>query len=37
MKTLSNKITLNLAGDAEVSVKGLIAPIEHTLSDFHVE
>ena len=37
MKTIENKITLNLDGDGEVSVKGFIAPIEHTLSNFHVE
>ncbi|MDE0683243.1 MAG: hypothetical protein OXI63_10045 [Candidatus Poribacteria bacterium] len=37
MKTLNNKITLSLDGDAEVSVKGFIAPIEHTLSHFHIE
>lgn len=37
MKTFDNKITLNLDGDGEVSVKGFIAPIEHTLSNFHVE
>ncbi len=37
MKTLGNKITLNLDDNAEVSVKGFIAPIEHTLSNFHVE
>ena len=37
MKTIENKITLNLDSDAEVSVKGCIAPIEHTLSNFHVE
>ena len=37
MKTFNNKITLNLDSDAEVSVKGFIAPIEHTLSNFHVE
>ena len=37
MKTLSNEITLNLAGDADVSVKAFIAPIKHTLSNFHVE
>ena len=37
MKTLPNKITLNLNGNAEVNVKGFIAPIEHTLSNFHVE
>ena len=37
MKTLSNKITLNLDGDTEVSVKGFIAPIEYTQYNFHVE
>ena len=37
MKTLSNKIALNLDSDAEVSVKAFIAPIEHTLSNFHIE
>ncbi len=37
MKTLKNKITLNLDGDAEVSVKGFIAPIEYTQYNFHVE
>ena len=37
MKTLRNKIALNLDSNAEVSVKGFIAPIEHTLSNFHVE
>lgn len=37
MKTLGNKITLNLDGNTEVSVKAFIAPIEHTLSNFHVE
>ena len=37
MKTLSNKITLNLDGDAEVYVKGFIAPIEYTQYNFHVE
>ena len=37
METLKNKITLNLNGDAEVSVKGFIAPIEHTISNFHVK
>ncbi|RKU24309.1 hypothetical protein C6503_01145 [Candidatus Poribacteria bacterium] len=35
MKTLNNKITLNLNSDAEVSVKGFIAPIEHTAGNFH--
>ena len=37
MKTLPNKIALDLDGDTEVSVKGFIAPIENTLSNFHVE
>jgi hypothetical protein len=33
----SNKISISLGGNAEVSVKGFITPIEHTISDFHVE
>ena len=37
MKTLSKKITLNLDGDAEVKVKGFIAPFEYTQYDYHVE
>ena len=37
MKTVSNKITLNLDGSAEVNVKAFIAPIEHTINNFHVE
>ena len=37
MKTLKKKITLNLDDDAEICVEGFIAPIEHTLSNFHVE
>ena len=37
MKTIENKITLNLDSNADVSVKASIAPIEHTLSNFHVE
>ncbi|MDE0326016.1 MAG: hypothetical protein OXN27_19030 [Candidatus Poribacteria bacterium] len=37
MSILSDKITLNLDSDAEVSVKGSIAPIEYTGSNFHVE
>ena len=37
MKTLPDKITLNLDGDAEVSVKGFIAPIEYSSYNFHVE
>lgn len=35
MQTLSNKIMLNLDGDAEVVVKGFIAPIEYTQYNFH--
>jgi hypothetical protein len=35
MKTLNNKITLNLNSDAAVSVKGCIAPIAYTSSNFH--
>lgn len=35
MKTLNNKITLNLDRDAEVAVKAFIAPIEHTAGNFH--
>lgn len=37
MKPLNNKITLNLDRNTEVNVKGFIAPIEHTLSNFHVK
>lgn len=37
MKTLGNQITLNLNDDAEVNVKGFIAPIEYTQYNFHVE
>ncbi|RKU29497.1 hypothetical protein C6497_06195 [Candidatus Poribacteria bacterium] len=37
MKTLGNKITLNLSDDAEVIVKGFIAPIEYTQYNFHVD
>ena len=32
-----NKITLNIDGDAKFSVKGFIAPIEYTQSNYHVE
>ena len=32
-----NKIALNIDDDAKVSIKGFIAPIEHTLSNHHVE
>ena len=34
MKTFNNKITLNLDSDAEVSVKGFIAPIEYASYNF---
>ena len=37
MKTLPDKITLNLDSEAEVSVKGFIAPIAHTVGNFHKE
>ena len=37
MKTVSNKITLNLDGNAEVNVNGCIAPIEYTQYNFHVK
>ena len=37
MKTFNNKIALNLDRDAEVSVKGFIAPIEYTQRNYHVE
>ena len=37
MKTPPNKITLNLDKDAEISLKGFIAPIEYTQYNFHVE
>jgi hypothetical protein len=37
MKTLSNKITLNLDSGAEINVKGFIAPVEYTQYNFHVE
>ena len=37
MKTFNNKIALNLDNNAEVSVKGFIAPIEYTQYNFHVE
>lgn len=32
-----NKITLNIDGDTKVSIKGFIAPIEHTESNYHVD
>ena len=37
METSPNKITLNLKDNEKVSVKGFIAPIEYTLSHFHIE
>ena len=37
MKTFNNKIALNLDGDAEVSIKGFIAPIEYTQRNYHVD
>ncbi len=37
MDTLPNKIILSVDGNETVSVKGFIAPIEYTLSHFHVE
>lgn len=37
MNTTSNKIAFNLKGNEKVSVKGFIAPIEYTLSHFHIE
>ncbi len=37
MKSTSNQITLNLNRDAQVSVKGFIAPIEYSGSNFHVK
>jgi len=37
MKSASNKITLNLKKDVEVSVNGFIAPIEYTQRNYHVD
>ena len=37
MKTIPNKISLNLNSNTEISVKGAIAPIEYTQYDFHVK
>ena len=37
METLPDKITLNLRGDAEVNVKGFIAPIEYTQYNYHMK
>ena len=33
----SDKIALNIDGNAKISIKGFIAPIEHTLANHHVE
>lgn len=35
--SINGKIVLNIDGDAKVPVKGSIAPIEHTQSNYHVE
>ena len=37
METSPNEIRLNLEGNAEVNVKGFIAPIEYTQYNFHVD
>ena len=37
MRTLSDKITLSLDSDADVLVKGFIAPIEYTQRNYHVD
>ena len=37
MNNVPNKIVLTLDGDVQVDVKGIIAPIGHTLSHFHIE
>ena len=37
MNANPNKISLNIDGDTKVSIKAFIAPIEHTLSNYHVE
>ena len=37
MKTFDNKIALNLDGNAEINVKGFIAPIEYTQRNYHVD
>ena len=37
MQTFNNKIALKLDDDAEVSVKGFIAPIEYTQRNYHVD
>ena len=37
METFCNKITLNFDDAAKVSVKAFIAPIDHTISGFHLK
>lgn len=37
MNTVLDRITLYIDGNKTISIKGFIAPIEHTLSKFHVE
>ena len=37
MNLIPNKIALNIDGDTTVSIKGSIAPIEYTQSNYHVE
>ena len=37
MQTFNNKIALNIDRDAQVSVKGFIAPIEYTQHNYHVD
>ena len=37
MRTFKDKIALNLDSDAEVLVKGIIAPIEYTQRNYHVD
>ncbi len=37
MQTVNNKIALNIDRDAQVSVKGFIAPIEYTQRNYHVD
>lgn len=37
MNSNPDKIALNIDGDTKVSIKGFIAPIEHTLANYHVE
>ena len=37
MNRIPNKIALKIDGDTKVSIKGFIAPIKHTQSNYHVE